>query len=125
MSKSIKQKLRDAEKQNHEKFRQRLHMEVSSLLRKWDKRMSNELDKNLTEVKDNTRVIKEVKNNIRTTNRKLDNIHQRTLGEVKRFKRGFRWTFYAGCFLFGLLGSFTGIALCGAYWPTIMWLLGQ
>lgn len=124
MGKSMKQRLREQKKKNHETFRQQMVRDVAEQLEEWSNRrdrvireQSRQLRKTLEEIEQATQEAKKVAT-------ELDRIRSSTLAEMKRFKRGRSWKFYGACFGSSLAGSLTAIIICGNYWPTIQSILG-
>lgn len=125
MSKSIKEKLREQQQQNHEQFRRQLVEDVADLLQDGVDHMQELMDRKTRENKNAIQQMDGTRQQIKEVSAELKTIRTQAAREIKQLKQRRTWKTYLYCFLCGLLGSFVGIALCGAYWPTIMWLLGQ
>ena len=64
--------------------------------------------------------MEQVRAQIEQTSDKLYEIKGDTVEEVQKLKRGRSWKFYFCCYLFGLIGSLSGITLWSLYWETIL-----
>ncbi|HLR32249.1 MAG TPA: hypothetical protein VK074_07155 [Fodinibius sp.] len=124
MADSMKQRLREQKKKNHEAFRQQLVRDVAEQLEEWSAQRDRVIQEQSRQLKRTLEEIEQATQEAKRVATELDQIRYNTMSEIKRFKRGRSWKFYGACFGASLAGSLTAIIICGNYWPTIQHILG-
>ena len=124
MAKNMKQKLREQKKKNHEEFRKEMVQDLNRQLEEWQKKTDKLISKNNRALSDALNEMANFKFHVISLSDNLSSIEYKTLYEMKRFKRGRSWKFFAACYLASLIGGLTAVVLCGLYWPTIRSILG-
>jgi len=120
----MKQRLREQKKKDHEEFRQQMVQDVKRQLDDWQKKTDKLMSKNYRALSDALDEMSNFRFHVISLSDNLSSIEYKTLLEIKRFKRGRSWKFFAACYLAALIGGLTAVVLCGLYWPTIRSILG-
>lgn len=117
--KSIKQRLREAEKQNHEAFRRQLVEDVAGQLDRWTGQVEQLLQRRSRENAQALENMKQVRGEVDEVCRQLRRLNAATTAEINRLRRGRTWKFYLNSVLAAVLASLTTIGVCAAYWPEL------
>ncbi|MCW9705222.1 hypothetical protein [Fodinibius salsisoli] len=123
MAQNMKQRLRDQKKQDHEEFRQQMVQDVMEQLTEWREATNCIMAKNHRVIKDAVNQMKIYERRVNEVGKNLSSIEYKTLTEIKRFKRGRSWKFFAACLLSAIIGGFTTVVIWAKYWGTLRYLL--
>jgi len=104
---SIKSKLREQTKKNHEEFRRELVEDVAAILKKWNKH-SNELhEQQKSQINNLNFEVNQLLEQVKITKASTNQINSDTMGELKKLKTSHSWGYLILTVLVAIISTLT------------------